>query len=113
MRINYFDAETRSIITLTPPNPEYLMTDWVINRVSVLAPHRGKGLARKLMAEVLFDADTEGVVIQLVAAPDGSDTGLTLQQLENWYQRLGFEVVDPEYTLMMRLPKVRTSLHYV
>lgn len=111
MRSCYFDAATRSIIDLTPPGELY--PGWTINRVSVLPPHRGQGLARKLMAEVLFDADTERVRLYLEVQPDVSKTGLTFDQLMSWYQRLGFENSRLGYPIMFRTPKERSLLSYV
>lgn len=112
MRSSYFDRESRSIISLTAPGELY--PGWTINRVSVLPPHRGRGLARKLMAEVLFDADTERVRLYLEVQPDISGTGLTREQLDEWYSRLGFAPSQRfHYPTMMRYPREGKLLSYV
>ena len=106
MKSNYYDRETRSIISLSPPVELYLgvLEPWEINRVSVLPPHRGKGIARRLMAEVLADADTEGITLGLSVAPDLSDTGLDFQTLYDWYTRCGF-IPFPTPPRMIRYPR--------
>lgn len=111
MRSSYYDEATRSIISLTSPMELY--PGWTINRVSVLPPHRGKGLARKLMAEVLFDADMEGVLLYLEVQPDGSPTGLDFDQLMSWYRRLGFDDSPFGYPTMFRPPREKARFFYV
>ena len=50
--------------------------------------HRGRGIARKLLAEILADADANGVTLWLEISP--SD-GLDYDQLKAWYKRHGFK----------------------
>lgn len=100
MELNYADPATRSIVSLSTP----VFPGWTINRVSVLPPHRGQGIARSLMAQVIEDADDEGVNLWLEVRPDASGTGLTFRQLFEWYSRLGFQPID-RVPVMVRLPR--------
>jgi GNAT superfamily N-acetyltransferase len=64
---------------------------WTITRVITPQGFRGQGRARELMKQVLADADAEGVVLWLEINPYGD---MTFDQLEVWYERLGFTRVD-------------------
>ncbi len=67
---------------------EYDDQGYIITRVNVPQSHRGKGIARELMAEVIAEADRTGTTLFLEIQP--SD-GLNYEQLRSWYRRLGFE----------------------
>ena len=60
----------------------------VITRINVPHSLRGQGYGRQLMAQILYDADHEGVPLML--APEPSD-GLDFRALEAWYERCGFK----------------------
>ena len=60
-----------------------------INRINTPAAHRGQGYASKVMAQVIADADREGVTLVLEVAP--GDTTVDYERLKSWYKRLGFE----------------------
>lgn len=83
MRTCYVDHDTRSIVDLC----DYYGLGMIITRVSVLPSSRGKGHARELMRRVLLDADKERVTLYLEILSSG---GLTHDELEAWYLRLGF-----------------------
>lgn len=89
MKESYFDYDIRGIVDLSwnvlPPPFDGGM---IVNRVNVPGQHRGFGIARELIRQVLADADTEGVVLWLAINPYGN---MTYEQLEAWYMRLGFE----------------------
>lgn len=83
MRETFIDRETRSIANLSLlPNGE-----WELSRISVPAPHRGKGIGRRLMAEVLAEVDAAGVDLYLDINPYGD---MDYKALAAWYARLGF-----------------------
>lgn len=88
MKTAYFDYETRAIIDVAP---NVLGGGYVIARVNTPFQHRRQGIARRLMAELLADADAEGVELWLDINPYGE---MTYQQLAAWYGRCGFEKVD-------------------
>lgn len=57
---------------------------------------RGKGHAKTVMMQVLADADAEGVTLLLTARAARGATehgGMDQEQLEAWYERLGFVTV--------------------
>lgn len=103
MRNTYYDADTRSIITL---DPEQRPGGWTISRVSVLPRHRGKGIASRLLTEVTDAADTENEVLYLEPLPDASGTGLDRDQLIAFYERHGFRPYRKELGFAwIRLPR--------
>ena len=54
---------------------------------------RGRGYGRKVLEEVLRDADREGVTLFLMIHPFGE---MTEKQLSAWYRRNGFRWVKKE-----------------
>ena len=84
MQSTYIDFSTRSILNLSELEEKL----YEVNRISVLAPHRGKGIGRKLMEEMLQNADREQVSLVLDINPYGD---MNFKQLEAWYGRLGFK----------------------
>lgn len=83
MRSMYYDQATRSIVDLSP-----VEGGWEINRIKVTPEAYGQGIGRRLMGEVLADADTEQTVLYLYVNPYGN---LDWDALTSWYHRLGFE----------------------
>lgn len=104
MKTAYYDYPTRSIIDLIPPGEIY--PGWLISRVSVLIPHRGQGIARRLMDEVLVDADSEQATLYLEVQPSRDhDSSLSSQQLVDFYSRCGFQAsVKYGFPCMVRIP---------
>ena len=86
MKSCYVDYATHSIADVCT----VFQGGLTITRINVPKAHRGQGHARKLLAEILTDADREGVVLLLEISP--SD-GLSWSQLEAWYTRHGFRRV--------------------
>lgn len=79
---------------------------WAVCRVAVQRRIRGRGLARELMAEVLADADREGVKLMLSVEPDPFGT-LDYDGLVAWYRRLGFFQPYLHESYMERTPNGR------
>lgn len=61
---------------------------WLIHRINVPSPARGKGYGRAVLRDICADADAEGV--PLILAPESSG-GLEQKELVAWYRRHGFE----------------------
>lgn len=99
----YYDEPTRSIIDLLPPGE--LFPGWTISRVSVLPAHRGQKIARRLMAEVVADAEKEGALLFLDVRPsrDGLKD-MSFDQLVEWYSRCGFMPSRLGFPSMIRVP---------
>jgi ribosomal protein S18 acetylase RimI-like enzyme len=77
-----------------------------VNRVSVPnTVDRGKGIARKLMEELLADVDREGVTLQLYINPSGG--GMSYYALAAWYNRCGFLFVGEKYVRYPMNSRVR------
>jgi len=69
---------------------------------------RRNGYASRLMAEVCAEADKDRVV--LVLTPKQFDNGpIGSKQLERWYEKFGFAVIQDKPVLMCRDPVV--SVH--
>lgn len=54
------------------------------------AEHRGRGLMRELMREVLADADREEINLLLTVGAGRRKNGMGAGELYEWYNRLGF-----------------------
>jgi len=65
-------------------------TCWSIDMVSVPPECRKSGLGRKILGEVIREADEESVVLVLEALSCG---GLDQRDLEAFYERLGFKKI--------------------
>jgi len=76
---------------------------FIITRLNVPKPHRGKGLARKLMQLVCDDFDLHGYGILLEVAP--SD-GLGYKQLVKFYNKFGFKL-HTRLGIMTRHPSLQ------
>lgn len=100
MKTCYVDYQTRTIADLARAGELY--PGWTITRINVPRAARGRGLASKILDEIIADADAEGVELWLEVSP--SD-GLNYIQLVDWYKRHGFESRDG-YGSMRRRPSV-------
>lgn len=100
MKHMYADIENGVIIHLMD-----IGDGWLVTSVGVQSHQRGTGAASRLLDEVLKEADAEGVSMFLSIEPDG--TGLDAATLRSWYERKGFEAMDPELTEigMVRTPR--------
>jgi ribosomal protein S18 acetylase RimI-like enzyme len=82
----YVDYPTRAIADLC----DYYGRGMIITRINVPAAHRNNGVGSMLLQQILTDADAEGIKLWLeIQASDG----LTRDQLQEWYERHGFEEV--------------------
>lgn len=72
---------------------------------SVLVPeeHRGKGLASKLMSQLIQLADDRNVELDLEVHPFGKK-GLNKTQLRNWYVSLGFKQKANNRDILVYIP---------
>lgn len=94
--------------------------DGELHLVGTKKSERGKGHMRTVMAELLADADREGVCLLVVSGIGRSDgSGMTAEELVEWYERLGFESLGPwcyvesagtHTTRMQRPPRVTSSV---
>ncbi len=72
-----------------------------LSRINVPGDHIGQGFGRTLMHQVLDAADDEAITLALELNPT---YGLSFDQLEAWYRRLGFEYDDNMISVMVRNP---------
>jgi len=63
---------------------------------------QGKGHARELMRSLFEEADKDEITLMVVVQP--YEDGLTAEQLEDWYARMGFFELQDEPLIMIRLP---------
>lgn len=73
---------------------------YYFNRLNVPAPIRGRGIAKKLMNQVVEWADQNQIYIHLDINPYGD---LNLEQLTSFYKRYGFQEKDKKF--MIRKPQ--------
>jgi len=84
----------------------YLEEGWfIITRLNVPKPHRGKGVARKLMELACANADLYGHRILLEVTPSDE---LNYEQLVNFYTKFGFEF-HPILRIMLRRPLLQNK----
>lgn len=74
-----------------------------ITKVQTPAKLQGQGLATKLIEHVCEEADKDGMTLVLWPRPFG-DIALSQAMLISWYQRFGFQVIQPDPVLMARPP---------
>lgn len=92
LKPNYVDKPTRSILSLDSGIID--RPGWTITRISVLPPHRGKGIASRLIRECIRDANIDGITLFLEVVPDvevGEDYEAARKRLIKWYESLGFK----------------------
>lgn len=89
MRETYFDEATRGIVNLTQIrwDGEQEPDVWNVCRVNTPHGERGHGVANRLMAEMMRDADAENATLWLWINPSGP---MSYTDLADWYNRLGF-----------------------
>ena len=108
MKTCYYNKEYNAIADLTDEGQIFGLDKplMVLNRINVPERHRGKGIARKLLKQILDDADREEITLKLEILASG---GLTFEQLESWYKRHGFIWSSDEKGVMVRLPLVKST----
>lgn len=79
------------------------MQDATRELLDVEAADQGNGHASALMHQVTAEADRAWVTLILVARP--FQDGMTQQQLERFYGRFGFAVIQADPVIMMRSPE--------
>ena len=76
-------------------NEPYIFIDYI----RVPNNKQGKGYASKLLKRLLDYADKRSMLVQLeVPEETYDDTGLTIEELDTWYKRYGFEYHWPYYS---------------
>ena len=63
---------------------------------------QGKGHARELMRSLFDEADKDEITLMVTVHP--YKDGLTGEQLEDWYTRMGFFELQDDPKIMIRLP---------
>lgn len=77
-----------------------------ITKVHTPAEMQGQGCATQLLQSVCEEADSDGITLVLWPRPYGDDIALSQSMLILWYQRFGFQVIQPDPVLMARPPGV-------
>jgi GNAT superfamily N-acetyltransferase len=70
------------------------MLIYEMSRINVPRRYRDIGIGRRLLNEVLAEADACQVVVRLTPVPSGE---MKLQALRNWYRRNGFTPAPDGY----------------
>jgi GNAT superfamily N-acetyltransferase len=79
-----------------------------VKSVKTVKPQRHQGHASRLLEQVCEEADKNGTL--LVLTPEQFDNGpIGSKQLQDWYERFGFAVIQDRPVLMCRDPVV--SVH--
>jgi GNAT superfamily N-acetyltransferase len=90
MKNCYFDRDTRSIADLC----DYYGKGLIITRINVPVEHRGKGIGRKLLSQIVTDADDTRTTLYLEILASGD---MDHDALEEWYGRMGFRDIGGMY----------------
>lgn len=90
MRDSYYDPEHRASAHTMHIGGLMEHDTYLLTGIEVGREHRGKGIASKLLRQILSDADEHGVQVALVVEPDGSIDSLDYDSLEAFYRRHGF-----------------------
>lgn len=93
MRDSYVDIEHHASIHLCDLTWSPL-GGWLITAVDVNKRFRGQGHAKRLLQQVLHDADEQQLPLYLAATSDG--TGLNQEDLCAFYESLGFKQYVPD-----------------
>lgn len=103
MRDLYADIEHHATVNLIDVSWSPL-EGWVITGVDINKRFRGQGHMKRLLQQVLDDADEKGIPLYLAATSDG--TGLSQEDLCGFYESLGFVpyVPDDDPTAYWRPP---------
>lgn len=72
-----------------------------ISAIEVPAKERGKGDASALLDRICAEADLTGKVLMLTPQPYGN-VGLNQDELQDWYARFGFQVIQAKPLMMAR-----------
>ena len=62
---------------------------------------RGHGYARKLMQQVMTEADQSGVALMVIVEPF-DDAPMETEALSEWYERMGFVEIQHQPKVMVR-----------
>jgi GNAT superfamily N-acetyltransferase len=73
-----------------------------LTKLHTPAESRGKGHATALLHDVCAKADEAGVLLLLHVEPY-AQPDMTKAQLEAWYVRFGFQMIQPDPLLMARM----------
>lgn len=77
---------------------------FLITRVNVPEEFRGKLIGTSMLNEVISDADSDGVILNIESRPYGEITVEKKEMLIRFYEKFGFKwISDDEY--MVREPK--------
>lgn len=108
MKKLYTDAYGHASVTLVKVSDE----EWEIQNVWTNLGYRKKGHMRLVMRRVLEDADSEQVILLLTSGV-GRASGMSAEELVEWYSRLGFDALAPgSYpgtTVMQRVPRLHRT----
>lgn len=77
-----------------------------ITKLHTAEQFQRQGYATQLMLDVCEEADRNGMTLMLWPRPYGDDIALSQAMLIRWYQRFGFQVIQPDPVLMARPPGV-------
>lgn len=106
----YYDEVNHHLTTISafPQAKDDAGRDYMlITGIQTSRPGRGKGFARKLLKELLADADREQVILMLSVDPDPD---VDRERLVAWYERVGFKFVHDGDPSMKRFPMEPTYM---
>jgi predicted GNAT family acetyltransferase len=94
------EHSSAEIVTTTIEGAEGVLE---VVRVWTDPQQRKQGFATELMKSITEDADIEGRVLMLNPKPFGR---VGLENLQAWYERFGFAVIQKKPVLMARMPQI-------
>ena len=99
-------------VALPEAVPEHMVAQ-IRELLSITTPaaDRRKGYASRLLREVVMEADSSSTVLLLWVRPFGDMTG---DQLQAWYRKFGFEVIQQHpAVLMARKPRMSSVNRHI
>lgn len=97
----YFDR-ARNVLVKLSWYEDVELRGWLLTRIFVPIDRRGQGVASRILAQLLAEADYEGATLLLEVPPNGKFEHAT-SELQDWYKEHDFE--RHSLTLWKRLPK--------
>jgi len=77
-----------------------------LTKIHTAAEFQRQGYATQLVLNACEEADRDGITLVLWPRPYGDDIALSQAMLIRWYERFGFQVIQPDPVLMARPPGV-------
>ncbi|MFJ2112310.1 GNAT family N-acetyltransferase [Streptomyces sp. NPDC087850] len=101
MRPIYFLHDGAAAASVLDPPGRRKDKPSILTEIAVWPEHRAKGWGSEILKQVCRAADAEGIALMLSVDPGPG--GLSDEELAAWYGRYGFQRLQEDETVMIRL----------